>query len=190
MEETKSTKQAICKNCKALLELEFNEIVKGKFICPECGEENILNAEKKPAENKKSLLVNESYAECVYCGNVKEIDEMEVLAKTYTCKDCGMTNELEINPSFSADLYDDNTVRCGNCGNELELEPEEILAKLFYCPECERLNSVADNKSYSKINENNEARCMNCDRKLLLEREEIERKSYFCPRCGIENYLK
>jgi predicted RNA-binding Zn-ribbon protein involved in translation (DUF1610 family) len=190
MEETKSIKQAICKKCDTLVELETNEIQLGKFICPECGEENILPSEFNVQNKEKALLINDTYAECVHCGNPKQIDEMEVLSKSFKCPDCGMTNELEIKPEFSAELYDDNTVKCENCGSELELEPEEILAKMFYCSECERINSIVDKKTYTRLRENNESKCISCDRKLILEKEEIDRKMFFCPRCGIENYLE
>jgi len=190
MEDYKSPKQVICQYCNTLVELESGEEKEGKFICPECGKENSVQTEIKPAETGKALLVNDTYAECVHCGTAKEIDDLEIINRSFKCSECGMTNELEIRPMFSADIYNDNTVKCGNCHAELELEPEEILAKLFVCSECERVNEIIDRKVYSRLKENNEARCVSCGRKLILEKEEIERKMFFCPKCGIENYLE
>ena len=182
--------QVYCIKCNALLELEPQEIESKIFICPECGEENNMNEKDDFIKDEKSLLVNDSIAECVHCGQPNEPKEMEILSRSYTCGECGMINKLEIKPEFHTFIDNENASRCGNCGFEVELEPEEILAGIFFCPECERINSVEYRKIYAKLRENNEVRCIHCDRKLILEKDEIDKKMFFCPKCGVENFLE
>jgi predicted RNA-binding Zn-ribbon protein involved in translation (DUF1610 family) len=191
MEEQKSLQnnEVFCGKCGALLELEPREIESGKFVCPECGEENKLTGNENPEEKEKSLLINDSYAECISCGSPKELSEKEILSRSYDCPECGIANVLEVKPDFHAYLENENTVKCENCGTELELEPEEIIAGIFFCSECERINSILERKNYARLRENNETACVNCERKIILEKEEIQKKTFFCPRCGVENYL-
>jgi predicted RNA-binding Zn-ribbon protein involved in translation (DUF1610 family) len=185
-------KRTACSECGELLELEKTEIEAGEFECPECGAKNkIKNDKEGDSAEQKALLIDDSYADCIYCGNTKELSQNEIIGKSFKCPECREINELEIKTKFKSQVFEENSVQCANCRAILELEPEEILAKYFLCSECRAINEIEEKAIYSKFNrETKEGMCIKCERKLILEVDEIDRKYFFCPKCSTENFIE